>query len=235
MRARYLIALEEERFENLPEPAYTRGMIRAYARDLALDPDPLVSEYDRRVGGPPEAVPAPAVDAAPRRRGRARANRPVGRRRRRDTRWVWASVGAALVATSLVWIGTSRGPERVTPLAPLPDAPATTAGRTEPRAPATTRARRVPPVAASAGTVRLVGVDGGSWVQVRRGGADGAVLYEGTLAAGASRRFPLGARLWARLGWGPGLRASVGGRPAALPPGTADVVITRDGVTPAAG
>jgi cytoskeleton protein RodZ len=37
IRARYLRALEDERFELLPGTAYVRGFLRTYARYLGLD------------------------------------------------------------------------------------------------------------------------------------------------------------------------------------------------------
>jgi hypothetical protein len=40
--------------------------------------------------------------------------------------------------------------------------------------------------------------EGPCWLLVRRGGASGPVMYEGTLQAGATIRFA--ARVWVRLG-----------------------------------
>jgi cytoskeleton protein RodZ len=45
----YLSALEEERFDILPSPAYARGFLRAYAGFLGLSGDDVVALYDRKV------------------------------------------------------------------------------------------------------------------------------------------------------------------------------------------
>jgi cytoskeleton protein RodZ len=47
-----LQALESGRFEDLPEPVYVRGYLRAYAQLLGMDMESLVAEYDRLVGKP---------------------------------------------------------------------------------------------------------------------------------------------------------------------------------------
>jgi len=234
IRAKYLMALEEERFEALPEPAYVRGMLRAYADFLDVDSAPVLQEYAHRSGGTTTATPD-TVHAAPRRRGRS-GGRPVRGRRRRggvDARLVWLSVGGVGAAAAIIWLGASGGPEPVAPLAPLPTATVAQRPPAVTPPPVTTAPTRRAPPAATASGLRLVGRGGGSWVQVRAGGADGRVLFEGELEAGRSRRFPLGTGLWMRVGWGPGLRATVAGRPATLPSGTGEVVVTRAGVRPA--
>jgi cytoskeleton protein RodZ len=44
-----LQALESSRFEDLPEPIFVRGYLRAYARLLEMDEEALIGEYDRLV------------------------------------------------------------------------------------------------------------------------------------------------------------------------------------------
>src|SRR2546430_15298057 len=48
IRAKYLRALEDERFDVLPGPAYTKGFLRTYADYLGLDAQPFVDEYNAR-------------------------------------------------------------------------------------------------------------------------------------------------------------------------------------------
>jgi cytoskeleton protein RodZ len=55
LKAKVLQALEECRFEDLPEPALARGYLRRYALLLGLDPGPLLALY-----------PAPEPPSAPR-------------------------------------------------------------------------------------------------------------------------------------------------------------------------
>jgi cytoskeleton protein RodZ len=47
-----LQALESSRYEDLPEPIFVRGYLRAYARLLQMDKEVLVAEYDRLVNTP---------------------------------------------------------------------------------------------------------------------------------------------------------------------------------------
>ena len=58
IRARYLRALEEEDYEELPEPVFARGFLRTYARYLGLDPSELLTDFR----GP---EPAPAIETVP--------------------------------------------------------------------------------------------------------------------------------------------------------------------------
>jgi hypothetical protein len=49
IRAKYLRALEEEDWDALPGPTYTKGYLRVYAQLLEVDGQALVDEYWRRV------------------------------------------------------------------------------------------------------------------------------------------------------------------------------------------
>ena len=42
----YLEALESGRYEQLPSPAYVKGIIRSYSRFLGIPPEPLIDRYD---------------------------------------------------------------------------------------------------------------------------------------------------------------------------------------------
>lgn len=50
--ARHLQALEAAAFDRIPGAVFVRGYLRAYARHLGLDPEPLVSAYDRTPHAP---------------------------------------------------------------------------------------------------------------------------------------------------------------------------------------
>jgi cytoskeleton protein RodZ len=56
IRARYLAALEEEHFDELPGEAYAAGFLRTYAAYLGLDADVYVDELRRRRGAPAPPV-----------------------------------------------------------------------------------------------------------------------------------------------------------------------------------
>ncbi|MBT8420324.1 MAG: DUF4115 domain-containing protein [Gammaproteobacteria bacterium] len=48
--------LEEENYDNLPEPAFIRGYLRAYARSLGLDPEPVLSSFGDYDLTPPSLI-----------------------------------------------------------------------------------------------------------------------------------------------------------------------------------
>lgn len=50
IQIRYLQSLEEEEIEKLPSDVYTKGLLRKYARFLNLEPDELITEYEKETG-----------------------------------------------------------------------------------------------------------------------------------------------------------------------------------------
>jgi RodZ C-terminal domain len=74
-------------------------------------------------------------------------------------------------------------------------------------------------------------VGGDCWLQVRRGDADGKVLWEGILLDGRSTEFD-GKQFWIRMGDPTNLRLDVNGEPVLdLPTLAADMVITETGAS----
>ncbi len=69
--ARQIEALEQGRYAELPPGMFARGMVRAYARLVKVDPEPLVERIAAQVAVPDSAVaiaaarrPIPIVDSA---------------------------------------------------------------------------------------------------------------------------------------------------------------------------
>jgi cytoskeletal protein RodZ len=238
IRARHLAAIEEERWDRLPEPVYVRAFLRTYAGFLEVDPRLVLDEFDSRQ---PPAEEEPEVlepsrgplDAAVR---RLVAPRPRPRRRRVGL--VWISVGALGVLALVIWLGASRGGTPTVSLPPSASAPAPptrapVAAAAAPR-PHRARAAATPAESAARGvTLTVAGLgERGSWVSVRRT-ANGPVLWEGTLAGGKRRRWTDPRELYVRVGWTPRVGAWVNGRPLHLTGGTASFVIDRSGERPA--
>ncbi len=65
IKSDYLLALEECRFEDLPEAVLAKGHLRRYAEALGLNPEPLLAQYPARPTFTPSDVISP-----PRRRRR---------------------------------------------------------------------------------------------------------------------------------------------------------------------
>jgi cytoskeleton protein RodZ len=104
IRSRYLQAIENEEWDQLPEDAYTRAFIRTYGRFLGLDGDRLAEEQRRSRGAARPGERLPRVDPRP---------RPVVRKQRRrrggiPPRVVAAAV-TALVIAALLAIGLTTG------------------------------------------------------------------------------------------------------------------------------
>ena len=61
-----LLALEADDSAHLPAPVYTKGFLKAYAREVGLDPDRTAAEYLAEFGpNVAAAIPAPPTPAAP--------------------------------------------------------------------------------------------------------------------------------------------------------------------------
>src|SRR6266487_4264950 len=65
IRAKYLMALEDERFEALPGTAYARAFLRDYAEELGLDPQAMVDRLNAAVQFEDEVVLAPRRPVGP--------------------------------------------------------------------------------------------------------------------------------------------------------------------------
>ena len=167
VRGKYLRHLEEERFDQLPGHAYTKGFLRVYADALGLDGRLYVEEYNSRfVAG--EEVGAPRVSRVP--AGRQRRSRD-----RRESGTVGIALAAILLVTALV-IAAWRFGGHEDPQVEGVNAPASRA-----TAGAASKATQQQVVL----TVRAV--RGPSFMEVRSG--SGKPLYTGTLEKGQLQRF----------------------------------------------
>lgn len=102
IRERYLVAIEDGRFESLPDPAYVNGFVRAYAAHLGVIVDGPVRELPSdHVLTPLSGRPRPVHVRATRATARG-----SGRRRRwsRPRLLVPVLIAAALVAASLLGV-----------------------------------------------------------------------------------------------------------------------------------
>ena len=167
VRAKYLRLLEDERFDQLPGHAYTKGFLQAYANELGLDGRLYVEEYNSRyVAGEDDASPRLP-------RGPARSSRR--RRERRETRTVAVALAAILLVTAFVIAAWRFGGHDDPQVAGV--SPAKRAGASTPRS------------TQQSVTVTVRAVRGSSFMQVRTGEEDGRPLYTGTLEKGQMQRF----------------------------------------------
>jgi cytoskeleton protein RodZ len=205
IRPRYLMALEEEQFDVLPGPAYTRGFLRTYADYLGLDAQRFIDEYNSRFA-PATEEPAGAVPV--------RIKRP-----RRLTRWL-AVVPIAVILALIGWQATRSSPHH----AAAPPPPTTTH--------IVKQLKVAPPVKPKVARLLLVASRGRCWIEVRSGSASGPVVFLRTLEQGETARLQ-GTRLWVRLGAPWNVDATVNGKSVQLPSALGNVVVTASGVASA--
>lgn len=210
IRARYLAALEDERYDLLPAEAYARGFLRCYAVYLGLDGQRYLSAYRARVRAAEPAIAA--LPAAP-----SGGRRPV---------LAAAAAGLGAIALLGAWKLDVRSPAAPEPVAASPAAP-----RAARPAPASVPA--VSPAPAAPSHLALSTEGGDSWLDVRIGGPNGKRAWSGTLREGRTLRLGLGKPLFVRAGAPHALRAVIGGERRPLPAGANDLVFTRQGVRPA--
>jgi|SRR6188472_567811 len=103
IRARYLQAIENEDWDQLPGDTYARAFIRTYGALLGLDGDGLAEEQRRGRGAARPGERLPRVDPRPRR------VTPRRRASRRVPSGLIAALVTALVVVALLIVGLSAG------------------------------------------------------------------------------------------------------------------------------
>jgi hypothetical protein len=153
IRGKYLRALEDERFDQLPAQTYVKGFLRTYADYLGLDGQLYVDEYNSRF------VAGEDSDS----RSRRSRVRPERRNRRLETNVVLLVLAVISIVTVVVisaWKTSGSG---------------TAIKKTH-----HTRAARKHVVVSHA-DLEIRAVKGVSSVTVHRGGPAGKILFEGTI------------------------------------------------------
>ncbi|HEY7584947.1 MAG TPA: RodZ domain-containing protein [Candidatus Deferrimicrobiaceae bacterium] len=95
---RYLKDIEEGNYSGWPERVFSSGYIRAYAKLLSQDPEPVLSEYYNQLGQHTVEQPAPHVKPEWLERERQRGSR-------RNT-YALAAAVVLLIGMVLAWYGT---------------------------------------------------------------------------------------------------------------------------------
>ena len=186
IRAKYLRALEDERFEQLPSQTYVKGFLRTYAEYLGLDGQLYVDEYNSRfVAGEDMGVRG----ARPR-----RSNvRPERRNRSVETSVVLLAVAIVAIVTIVVisaWKMSGSG----------------TKNHVVHHA-----AQQKKVAAPPAAYLRISAVHGQSYVAVHANGPSGRILFQGTIEQGKTEPFT-GKRFWLDVSTPENLVIIVGGK-----------------------
>jgi transcriptional regulator with XRE-family HTH domain len=219
VRARFLEALESERFELLPEGPYLRSFLREYAEFLGLDGDILVTELMLRFA-PRELEPPEA----------SKGHRPARLwARLPPRRGVLVTAAVVGVGAGVWWLGQA-GPTTVRASLPTLDQRAAPPTHIHVPVVAAPVVHHAPPV------LTLSAARGPCWLMVRRGSSSGPVVAETTLEPGRTIQFGLKQPLWIRIGAPWNLDAAIGGRivTTSLPGVIGNVLVSTRGLRAAA-
>ncbi len=214
IRAKYLRALEDERFEVLPAQTYVKGFLRAYADYLGLDGQLYVDEFNSRyVPGDDELAIA-----------RTRRNPAASRAHRRVESGVLllalAGIAAASALVVVAWKWGGNDPQTIPNLATTPGD--TTASDTA--------SSCVAPSGSPWIRFELAGVRSGSRVTVYRGvSTAGRLLFDGTIEEGRSLCWS-GRQIWVEAPRPENLVARINGTSVTLPAGENQFVASPAGV-----
>ncbi|WP_335933331.1 helix-turn-helix domain-containing protein [Streptomyces sp. PTD5-9] len=176
-------AIEEDDFSRCGGDVYARGHIRALARAVHIDPEPLVAQYDAAHGGRPAPTPAAPLFEAERIRSEPR--RP---------NWTAAMVAAIVVVVGFVGFTVLKGGNGNSP-ATTQVAEGAAAHSAGPRPKASKSAEPKPDSSDSAiaaaprdkVTVKLSASQGKSWISAKD--HSGRLLFDGLLQQGQSKTF----------------------------------------------
>lgn len=114
IRARYIAAIEEGRYEQMPGAVYARGYVHSYAEFLGMDADHVVAQC---FAGSPAVMATPVPTVSRGEISAASAYAGYGR---------WAVLGAVVLGLGVLaaqWLGHSTADEpAVVTVAPVPEA-----------------------------------------------------------------------------------------------------------------
>ena len=211
IRAKYLRALEDERFDVLPAQTYVKGFLRTYADALGLDGQLYVDEFNSRFASGDDDLPTVTRPRRPR----------AGSGRQVEATVVLVALAGIAAVTALVIVAWKWGgsPAERPVLAPRVTPPAARGHKTAGRAwiRLETRAAR-----------------GDSWLQVRRGSRNGKRLFSRVLHRGDEQSF-VGPRLFVNVADPQNLVVRLDGKRVSLPSGRHRLKATASGVKPVVG
>ena len=185
IRARYLRALEDERFDQLPSQTYVKGFLRTYADYLGLDGQLYVDEFNSRF------VTGEEHDARPRRS----SVRPERRTRRLETTIVLIAVALVAIVTLVVTSAWQTGDS----------------GSKGPTVTHRVKVHKKSTIPRPHAFLEIAAVAGPSYVTVHRGNATGRLLFQGTISKGRVEPFT-GKDFWISVSSPENLRITVAGK-----------------------
>jgi hypothetical protein len=187
IRTKYLQAMEDEDFGQLPGSAYAKGFLHSYAAYLGLDTQIVLDEFNSRHG---EQAPDPLA-------GPSALRRPPRSRRRSGL--VFFAVVAVLVLASIYLLGlrgngADEAPPKVVPSVLSPSASPSVAVASPSPSPS-------PRPALSNVVIEVTGAS--CYFEVFEGSLDSQALFADTLVQGQTESFETKKKLFIRVGGDP--------------------------------
>jgi len=205
---RFLKAIENEEFQVLPGGIFNRGFVRSFAQAVGLDPDQMLTEYDRLVAPRQPAEDQAAVNARP-----PRAERhlyPV-------------AAGILAIAVVIFYIAareSNKGTEvTVTPAAPAVTQPTSTPSPSQSEPPPAPEPEQTPVAAppvtapASQGLTLDIQAREKTWIKVSADGNSAKPQDGEILEPGMTRKFTAENSLSISIGNAAGLTLKINDMP----------------------
>lgn len=201
IRVKYVQAMENEDWDLMPGVTYVKGFLRTYSTYLGLDPEVIVGEFRSRGMVPSQEYQEPFS-------GSSVIGKPRSHRGRNTIVIVAVLCLAALAAIYVVGLlNGDKGAEQPTEPGALGlTSPSPSASKT----PTPDATKAVMP-AWQKNLVKLEAKGGDCWMEVRRDGSTGTVLYSGTLKDGDKKKWK-GKVIWMNLGAPANMRLNVQGK-----------------------
>ena len=212
---RMLVALEEEKFDQLPGGIFNKGFVRAYARHVGIDEEQAVADYLDAVG---QTAPLPLTEAAPHDVRIVPVHEPESSEGSQSL--PWGTLAGALLVLALglsVWSFLKREtPEapRATTSAPRPAATPSSSMTPIPKAGAsstpTNSATPAAPASSSPINLTIKAFDD-CWISIT---ADGKpIIADGEIASGTSKTVEANREIVIKAGNVGALDFSLNGKP----------------------
>ncbi len=219
IRALYIQAIEDGKYDVLPGEVYLKGFMRNYASFLGLDAQHILNLYrESLTEQAPSPVPPPPAASSP-------ALGPKTERSRSRESEEKSSVGrwlTALVVLAIVGGGAWAAMNYLNPSSPQPaKPPQTQVQQSAPAQPAPVAPKSAQPAPAAAPIVVTAKYTASCWTQVI---ADGREVYEGIPRVGDNHTWNANQAMTVKVGNAAGIELTYNGQPQGRLGGDGDVV-----------
>jgi transcriptional regulator with XRE-family HTH domain len=201
IRVKYVQAMENEDWDLMPGVTYVKGFLRTYSTYLGLDPNVIIDEFRSRAMVASDEHHEPFSGASV-------IGKPLSHRGRNTI--VLVAIVCLVVLGAIYAIGIWNGGGEDEPTTEPP------ALGIESVSPSPSKSPKPQPSSTGVpawqkNLVRVEAVNGDCWMEVRREGPEGVVLFSGTVDDGDKKKYK-GEVLWLSLGNPVAVRLEVQGK-----------------------